>query len=122
MAPTVERIAFYGTLMRRAENRLAVADVQPGDLELEGDCLVPGELYHLGNYPGLVEGDGAVPGELHRIRNPEVLAKLDEFEGVPENLYHRKAVVLTSPEIVAWVYYYSRPVAGLRRLAAWPPR
>lgn len=121
MAPTVERIAFYGTLMRRAEDRLAEAGVLPGDLELEGDCLVPGELYHLGNYPGLIEGSGAVPGELYRIRNQVVLARLDDFEGVAENLYHRKAVALVSPEVVAWVYYYSRSVAGLRRLAAWPP-
>lgn len=120
-ANTVDQIAFYGSLMRRAENRLAEAGVRPGDLEPLGDCLVPGELYHLGSYPGLVAGDGAVPGELYKIVNPVAIPLLDDFEGVSEDLYHRKAVELVSPEVVAWIYYYSRSVAGLRRLEAWPP-
>ncbi len=120
MAPTVESIAFYGSLMRRAENRLAEAGALPGDLELEGDCLVPGELYHLGNYPGLVEGNDEIPGELYRIRNPAVLDKLDLFEEVDRDLYHRKAVELIEPKVVAWVYFFNGEVAGRPRLAAWP--
>jgi gamma-glutamylcyclotransferase (GGCT)/AIG2-like uncharacterized protein YtfP len=119
MAPPLERIAFYGSLMRRAENRLAEAGVLPGELELEGDCLVPGELYHLGSYPGLVEGNDRIPGELYRIQNPAVLAKLDRFEEVDQNLYHRQAVELIEPKVVAWVYFYNGDVAGRPRLAAW---
>ncbi len=117
-------IAFYGTLMRRAEYHLEDLGVA-SMFDYAGECRIPGLLYHLGEYPGLVEGEGAVPGELYEIRDPRGLDILDRHEGVdsenPESsLYTRPAIQLVSPDLIAWVYLYRGNVEGLPRLARWP--
>jgi gamma-glutamylcyclotransferase (GGCT)/AIG2-like uncharacterized protein YtfP len=79
-----ERIFLYGTL-RRGGTR----DVETfyGGAEFLGAARVRGVLYDLGDYPGLSlsAGDGWVSGEVFDVM-PEVLAKLDEWEGIdPES-------------------------------------
>ena len=46
-----------------------------------GPATVPGLLYDLGRYPGLVPGDGLVHGELFAGADAAVLAALDQYEG-----------------------------------------
>ena len=46
------------------------------------------------------------------------LARLDEFEGVPEGLYRREVIPLVPPHarIRVEAYIYARPIAGCPRL------
>ena len=124
MNDPIHHMAFYGSLMRRAENHLVQVGVVD-QLEYLGTCLIPGRLFHLGDYPGLIEGEGEVPGELWRIRDPSALVKLDAWELVdpvnPEkSVYLRLAKELIEPAgVKAWVYFYNGDVEGLPRITAW---
>ena len=120
------RVAFYGTLMRGFENH---ARTGVSDLAFLGECLIPGTLYDLGEFPGLkldeshagddefvtggehVREDKHVAGELYRCRVEE-FDRFDRFEGsVGEDpLYVRESVGLVDPTVDAWVYEYAREV------------
>ena len=82
-----------------------------GMLRYEAPCRIPGELWDLGAYPGLVEGAGAAAGELHAILDEDVLTVLDAFEGVE---YVRRKVTLLDPPVEAWVYVFVGGLAGRR--------
>ena len=103
---------------------------------------MPGRLYRVGWYPGLVEaaaGGARVHGEVYALADPAAtLAWLDDYELIvpgkeASNEYVRveRAVQLASgQEVSAWVYLYQRDVAGLaagrrrplgRRRAMTPP-
>ena len=116
---TPSLIAVYGTLRAPAvRRRLGVEAV----LRFRGRCRLPGRLYDLGDYPGLVAGDGTVQAELYALTDPRALARIDAFEDiVPGNpaasLYRRECWRMLAPDVEAWVYVYNRPVAGLRRVS-----
>lgn len=105
-------IALYGTLMRGLGGR-AAAGVEER-LRYVGPCVIRGELYDLGAYPGLRPGDGRVVAELHRVGSPDVFTLLDAFEGFapgdPEgSLFVRERVPLVEPAgTSAWLYVYNR--------------
>lgn len=91
-----------------------------------GHGTVRGALYDLGDYPGLVESehDERVPGLILELDDDESLARLDRYEGVDEGLYTRRLVAVARDDgvdVEAWIYFYTRPVSGRRRIAAWPP-
>lgn len=111
-------LVVYGTLLSGLghQERLGVA----AGLELVGPCRVPGALFVLGWYPGLVVGDrdeaGLVAGELYRVVDPAVVSVLDRFEGYDQaspatSEYLRVRIRVTEPELDAWVYAY----VGARR-------
>lgn len=79
LLPTASHVFVYGTLRRgdvRDINRL-----QPAPRFI-GYATVPGALYHLGSYPGVVlGGEVAVKGEIYAI-SKEVERQLDEIEQV----------------------------------------
>ena len=119
MNSPVELIALYGSLRRG----------QPGCQTLKLDdhliymspCLISGDLYDLGTYPGLKEGKGTVVGDLFRLPSRRGLARLDRFENyVPSSpgrsLYLRKPVALIEPPVTAWCYLYNRSVLGLHKI------
>ncbi len=106
----------YATLKRGCRNHHHLA----GQHFIGEARTGPGyRLYDLGAYPGLVldpsDTDG-VTGELWAVE-PAALARLDEFEGVAENLYRRVPVALSAPvnPIEADTYLYARD-PGQRRL------
>eukprot|EP01031_Cornospumella_fuschlensis_P004095 gene4095-5117_t len=78
--PTEDRHVFvYGTLCRGEQRD--INKLKPGP-EYVGDTSVPGTLYDLGTYPGIVlGGQGAVRGEVYRI-SAELESLLDEIEEV----------------------------------------
>ncbi len=82
-------------------------------LRYAGPCVVAGELFDLGEYPGLRHGDGRVIAELYAILDIEVLEALDEFEGFRpadprRSLYLRERCDLRAPEgRQAWLYLYN---------------
>jgi gamma-glutamylcyclotransferase (GGCT)/AIG2-like uncharacterized protein YtfP len=70
-------------------------------------------LVLLGEYPALVEGgQDCVRGELYQV-GPELLARLDQFEGSD---YERHAVRLVK-EGLAEAYFSRVSAAGLRKFA-----
>ena len=82
-------------------------------LRFEGPCVIQGQLFDLGAYPGLRPTPGRVIGEIYSLLDLETLAKLDEFEGFEpdrprESLYLRERVELLEPEgCSAWIYLYN---------------
>lgn len=90
------RLFVYGTLKRGCSNHAQMAGAQFLGLAR----TPPGyRLYDLGGYPAIVARPGdanAVVGEVWSV-DPEVLARLDRFEGVHEGLYRRENITLGPP-------------------------
>jgi gamma-glutamylcyclotransferase (GGCT)/AIG2-like uncharacterized protein YtfP len=117
----------YGTLVSSAGHpngaRLA------GEARLVGAASIPGRLYRVGWYPGLVEGDaagGRVHGEIYALADPAIsLVWLDAYESIvpgdeasSEYIRVERTVQLAAGgDITAWVYLYQRDVAGLELVA-----
>lgn len=130
-----DRLFVYGTLMSRAGGALGRAERERlgRESEILGPATVPGHLYDLGRYPGLVErdqpleaaGDSAVHGEVTRLLDPMVtLAWLDAYEGIGsgrENDEYRRvereATLADGTLTAVWLYLYTRPTKSLRRIA-----
>jgi gamma-glutamylcyclotransferase (GGCT)/AIG2-like uncharacterized protein YtfP len=118
--PTTEFIALYGSLMRGlgAMNEIAVAP----HLRYVGPCVIDGQLFDLGAYPGLRIGSGRVIGEMHALLDPIALPALDRFEGFDpgapnDSLYLRKRVELVEPAFIeAWVYVYNQSIESETRI------
>jgi len=115
----------YGTLMRGMPFPMAAFLEQNAVFRWEG-CL-PGRLFDLGGYPGLVylpQHKNRVPGHVFELANPGmVLTKLDAYEmyypEAPERSeYLRVAVpVETSFGLVGCqTYVFNRPVEGLMEI------
>jgi gamma-glutamylcyclotransferase (GGCT)/AIG2-like uncharacterized protein YtfP len=112
------RLFVYGSLRRDAEGRPhpLLADA----IHL-GAATVPGALYRVDWYPGLVlGGDGTVHGELYELPVDKVdhlLGALDDYEG--GGFRRRKATVHTDgvAHADAWVYAYIGPTHALQAIA-----
>lgn len=114
----------YGTLRRGK----AAAHMLAG-CEHVGQGSVGGTLYDIdGSFPALVlYGDAPVRGEIWKCP-ADLLARLDEYEGVPTGLFRRIAteVHANGGTIPCWLYtagpLLSRKLLPERRVAAgeWP--
>ncbi len=79
LLPPVRHVFVYGTL-RQGEER-DISGLLPAPRWV-GNARVPGVLYHLGAYPGVVlGGPGWIQGEVYEI-SPALERKLDEIEEV----------------------------------------
>lgn len=113
-------VVFYGSLMRGlgTTERLGV----DARIRFVGPCTVAGELYDLGDWPGLRPGNGRVVGEIHALLDDAVLGVLDGFEDYDamhprESMYLRERVPLldTGGGDTAWTYVYNQvPDASTR--------
>jgi len=88
-----------------------------------GPCLIPGKLYDLGDYPGLIASEGRVIGELFRVIDISVMPQLDRFEDYDpadelRSRYLRREVALIEPEIIAWVYLWNQSVENCKPIAS----
>jgi gamma-glutamylcyclotransferase (GGCT)/AIG2-like uncharacterized protein YtfP len=104
-------IALYGSLMR---GLAGMVQLGIGDrLRFVGPCLVAGELFDLGRYPGMRHGDGRVVAELYALLDVRIVQNLDEFEDYApsrprQSSYLREYVTLIEPaDAEAWVYVYN---------------
>jgi gamma-glutamylcyclotransferase (GGCT)/AIG2-like uncharacterized protein YtfP len=116
----------YGTLRRAGGHPMAHFLTARG--RLVGSASVPGRLYDLGTYPGMVEAAGegeCVRGEVYELQDPEAtLATLDRYEGCgpedpPPRLYERALAVVTrddGEQLSAWLYLYRGPLTGARHI------
>jgi gamma-glutamylcyclotransferase (GGCT)/AIG2-like uncharacterized protein YtfP len=121
----MEYLAVYGSLMT-SEGMLAKLGASPM-VKSSGPAVLPGKLFDLGDFPGLIPGEGRVPGELFLISDPAVIPLLDEYEAChpdspASSLFVRQRLKLIEPPVEAWVYLYAgsvenrRPIVGL----TWP--
>jgi len=116
------RLFIYGTLRKGSRNSMHALLAR--DARFEGYAQISGRLYQLGEYPGLVpaeEPGTRVRGEVYVLENlPEVLARLDEYEGCgpnepkPHEFVREQCEVAleTGEKVLAWVYWYTGTVAG----------
>jgi gamma-glutamylcyclotransferase (GGCT)/AIG2-like uncharacterized protein YtfP len=121
-APPAEalRLAAYGSLRSSLATlrELGVAD----RVTRLGACTLRGDLFDLGDFPGVIPGDGLVHGELLQLHDAAVLTALDAYEDcspdIPwRGLYRREWTPLDTPDLAAWVYWYNGPVTPTRRIA-----
>ncbi|WP_306016691.1 gamma-glutamylcyclotransferase [Oceanicaulis sp. MMSF_3324] len=112
-----EAFAVYG-LLRAGESGFAQFGLEHAFAPL-GPCVLPGQLYDLGAYPGLVDAPGEVIGELFEVRDASVMPRVDAFEDYwPEDRarsrYERRKVRLIEPDRDAWVYIWILGVEDAR--------
>jgi gamma-glutamylcyclotransferase (GGCT)/AIG2-like uncharacterized protein YtfP len=112
----------YGTLLSRARHPMGARLRR--EARLLGAATMPGRLYSLGRYPGMVEATDAdclVHGELYSLNDPAAsLEWLDAYEGVvpgsqDQNQYERAerpVRLATGEEIKGWVYLYRKRPKG----------
>ena len=123
----------YGTLLSTAGHRNG-ARLQR-EARLIGEASIPGRLYRIEHYPGLVEGTDPqelVHGEVHALNNPvSALTWLDAYEGIQPGAFdrneyervERRVRLATGEQLAAWVYLYRKDVAPLRLIPGgrWAP-
>lgn len=126
---TIDRVFVYGSL------RPEFANPMSRWLSSLSTCLgvgwIGGELYDLGDYPGLVlveeAGAARVTGAVLQLNPGEcgrVLARLDEYEQVQSGAadtgeYTRRQVEIFMEDtswLQVWVFVYNRSVHGLKRI------
>ncbi|MEN3791271.1 gamma-glutamylcyclotransferase family protein [Fulvimarina sp. MAC3] len=109
-------IAFYGSLMERAND--STAPSRAGLSKFVGPCRMAGTLRDHGAYPGFFLPDdklrasadrGVVEGELHQLVGIQAFTIFDGYEDYfPDNeagsLYIRRKIRLIEPDVEAWVY------------------
>lgn len=133
-----QHLFVYGTLMTRADGARLGKSMRARlqrESEYLGAATMPGRLFDLGRYPGLVaatKADEWVCGEVVRLADAaRSLRWLDAYEGVRPNdatsLYERalRTVQLaTGDKIDAWVYLYRGDVSRARHLpdGRWSPQ
>jgi gamma-glutamylcyclotransferase (GGCT)/AIG2-like uncharacterized protein YtfP len=103
----------------------AMDELGIGDrLRFVGPCIISGELFDLGRYPGMRHGNGQVIAELYALLDVEVIRLLDDFEGYfadrpRESLYLREEIALTSPsDAKAWTYVYNEVPDAITRVVS----
>lgn len=112
----------YGTLSRAGGQAAMIGPTR------RGPATTRGALYQMpAGYPALdPRGDGTVYGEWTDPIEPARLALLDLYEGVPEGLYERVTIEVTtaSSRFTAWSWIMFDPARrGGRRLPSgrWRP-
>lgn len=117
----------YGTLRRNADHAMSHWLAAHAEWEGLAHCA-PARLYRVDWYPALLPGTQAserVLGDLYRLHDALALwPVLDEFEGVTGEIgdeYERRPVEVARSDgerVVAWAYWYRRPVDSLARIGS----
>lgn len=108
-------VFVYGTLRRGCPPNPAVRRFW-AEAEFVQMATLPGRLYLVDWYPGLVEtGTSMVTGEVWRLTTDTILAGLDAYEGLggPDKAEYarlRRYVETPVGPVAAWVYLYQAPV------------
>jgi gamma-glutamylcyclotransferase (GGCT)/AIG2-like uncharacterized protein YtfP len=124
MTDTSRFLFVYGTLRRDPAHQ--VASLLASKARFVGAASVPGQLFDLGDYPGMISKEGAavVHGEVYEVgrdRWRDLITTLDRYEGcAPEDPepheYSRRLVearLQTGQRLNVWAYLLNTPVAGL---------
>lgn len=123
----LDRLFVYGTLMHGYDHPMAKRLSDGADYL--GPASLPGRLYLIKHYPGLIEAQDPaerVFGDLFRLHRPhELIVQLDEYEDCGEGSeqpapYRREIlrVDLAGEAVEAFVYIYNWDVSRLPRIAS----
>lgn len=108
----MDYIFVYGTLLKHF-NAGVMRSVQQ-HLQFEENGSMLGQLYDLGQYPGLVEVADAtdtIVGEVYRVNNAQaVFTVLDEYEGDEYNRVLKTVKLDNQREINCWVYIFVQDI------------
>lgn len=125
----IANLFAYGTLIPGCEP-VGMAPVC-SRMQLVGEATVPGTLYDLGGYPGVVEGEGIIRGVVLRVP-PDAWPLLDAYEGCAgpgrlDALFRRiptRATLASGDVLDCWLYVYARDVTGrpIVRTGRWQRR
>lgn len=115
--PRFEFVFVYGTLM----DGMSRGEVMNDGSEMYCHGLAKGDLYDLGDYPGLTHGEGDVHGEVYKAGDMfQFIQLLDQIEGsVGDNpLFDRRIQLINTEkgQIWAYVYHYARPIDSFRKI------
>lgn len=121
LAGGTEHVAVYGSLASCSAGQTEAGVL--GALRMVGACGIPGRLYDLGDYPGLVPGEEMVEAELYSFTDFDTLHKLDQFErfdpsAPATSLFVRRSQWIPDRQIDAWVYFWNRPIGSEPRIPA----
>jgi gamma-glutamylcyclotransferase (GGCT)/AIG2-like uncharacterized protein YtfP len=129
MSQSVQHLFVYGTLRSDVHHRAHGYIARY--FKLTGKAMVQGKLYDCIEYPAGVpdEGEFYITGELYEIKDAAEFSKalqtLDEYEGSYDNageaaLFRRELVNVSynSEQVRAWIYWYNRPVTGLKWISS----
>lgn len=113
-------IACYGTLMRDfpMQKELEIVD----KLKFVDHAYLPGALYEMGDFPGMVKSDTEETfAEVYEILDEQALKLMDLYEDYDPkhpktSLYIREKITLSSPDLTCWVYYYTGDLNGRKKI------
>lgn len=122
-AQPASRFFVYGSLRSDApRDRRTASEARTllaAGAVLEGTATISGRLYAPDRYPGLVPGPGGkVKGEVWRLENPDLLLKLDEYEGDAYVRETRRVTLKDGRRVTAWTYRYAADVSGVPLIAS----
>ncbi len=111
-----DTVVFYGSLMSAFPTLKQLG--LHNKLLYQCKCELEGNLYNLGDYPGLkvkANKKQRVSAELYRFSDQQVLHLLDDYEDYDPNnlqasLFRRELIDIAHPVVKAWVYIYNQPV------------
>ncbi|MDH4262265.1 MAG: gamma-glutamylcyclotransferase [Spirochaetia bacterium] len=116
----------YGTLLSSLRKKLNISFFEMDLFEI---AFVYGNLYDLGNYPGLVLADektnqNKIYGELYTLPENFSFDELDEYEGYhPDDLqnseYRRSGAevfLLDDSKKKAWTYLYNKNIHSFEKI------
>ncbi|MEM9327680.1 MAG: gamma-glutamylcyclotransferase family protein [Bacteroidota bacterium] len=119
-----DNLFVYGLLKSSFHSH--IPELRVSALLYLGRGVASGRLYDVGRYPGAKfdsEESAEIFGEIYEVNDQmDVLAKLDDFEGVHEHNpeYRRVLVTITMPEtgqaLNCWAYEYCYETEGLQRI------
>lgn len=113
-----DHLFVYGTLRKSIAPSRDIRHILRHEAEFQSVATVPGRLYNIGSYPGLIiseNPDEIVTGELYKIKNKRVvLNTFDQYEGAVEPFpkpweYQRVTAEVTTAEgakVLSWLYIY----------------
>ena len=113
----------YGSLMSAAGHQMGAK--LAGEARLLGPATIGGRLFRVSWYPGVIDASDPahkVHGEVYRLADAAgSLTWLDAYEGItPGNeetaqycRVERLVRLASGEEMLAWVYLYRKPTAGL---------
>ncbi|MBF0226054.1 MAG: gamma-glutamylcyclotransferase [Desulfobacterales bacterium] len=113
-------IFVYGTLLKGMERAYMLKQSK-----FKGPAIAKGNLYDLGDYPGIKDGENIIIGELYEI-NDETLSKLDVVEDYNEDdinssLFVRKKInaceFSEGRMVEVFAYYYNHEVDDRKFIA-----
>jgi len=115
--PRFEFVFVYGTLM----DGMKRGELMEDGSEIYCHGSVKGDLFDLGDYPGLVQGDGIVHGEIYKVSDMfQFIQHLDQIEGnVGDNpLFDRRIQLIYTEkgQIWAYVYHYARTIDSFTKI------